>query len=134
MIRGQVPVEDFIQLPLGEMLAKLPEIHLPGASKAMLVRRRMPTIHCVDGTRLSVQAGELLYSTPRDNKGPYTHVEVGYPSIEPPDTWIPYAENPDAPTKTVYAYIPIEYVYFFIAAHGGIDREATFREFSYDYD
>jgi hypothetical protein len=33
-------------------------------------------IVCADGTRFSVQAGEFVYCTPRDNVGPWTHVEV----------------------------------------------------------
>ena len=45
----------------------------PGANQ-------IPEIVCKDGTTLSVQASEFHYCTPRDNKGPYTHVEIGFPS------------------------------------------------------
>jgi hypothetical protein len=35
-------------------------------------------IKCRDGSTLSVQASRYHYSKPRDDKGPYTHVEVGF--------------------------------------------------------
>ena len=39
-----------------------------------------PRIFCNDGFSLSVQASRDHYSIPRNNEGPYTHVEVGFPS------------------------------------------------------
>src|SRR5690606_2814 len=91
-------------------------------------------IVCRDGFTMSVIAGAGTYCTPRpdwaaaagevpaDYPGPYTHVEVGYPSArpEPWDKWEQYAEDPEKPpTGNVYAYVPVEMVRALVAAHGG---------------
>lgn len=90
------------------------------------IRCRCPRIYCANGVFLSVQASEHHYCSPRENKGPWNSVEVGYPSIAPPSTWEPYAEEWDDPTQCVYGYVPIELVLFFIATNGGINYERTF--------
>ena len=66
---------------------------------------------CVDGVDLSIQAGEYLYSTPRmDGMNHYVCVEVGYPSIRPPNTWRQYAEEWDlAPIPRIRALIGTVY-------------------------
>lgn len=46
-------------------------------------------------------------------------MEVGYPSSVA-DALMPYAEDPETPTRTVYAYVPVHIVDAVIAAHGGI--------------
>jgi hypothetical protein len=89
-----------------------------------LLRRPCSKIVCYDGFQVSVQASTSHYSTPRDDKGPYTHVEVGYPS-EPVEAWMEYAEDSDRPTTTVYPYVPIELVEAVLEAHGGVDWTAT---------
>ena len=78
-------------------------------------------IKCADGFDLSVQAGEYLYSTPRVDAGPWTHVEVGFPSDrpEPWAEWSQYVEDEKDPTGTVYAYVPLEMVEALVASHGG---------------
>ena len=87
-----------------------------------------PRITCQDGTLLSVQASEFHYSTPRENGSKFYHVEVGFPSIAPPESWMKYFDGaPEQdPTGSVYAYIPIDLVQKFIDNHGGIDTEKTF--------
>ena len=77
-------------------------------------------IKCKDGTSLSVQASRTHYCIPRDNIGPYTHVEVGYPSRKPPKTWKSYCEEWGCPKDTIYAYVPIELVAKWIDLHQGI--------------
>lgn len=77
-----------------------------------------PHVVCTDGFRVSVQTGWHAYCTPRDNSGPYTHVECGYPS-EKEDMLIPYAEEADIPTRTVYGWVPLSVVNEVIARHGG---------------
>lgn len=81
-------------------------------------------VKCGHGLTLSVQAGSRLYSTPQDDTGPYTAVEVGFPS-EPVPELIPYAEIPeDGYTNTVYPYVPYELVRKVIYVRGGmIDGE-----------
>ena len=79
-------------------------------------------IVCEDGTRLSVQASSHHYSTPRDDDGPYTHVEVGFPTVEPPESWADYFDgrwDTDDRTGSVYGYIPVELVREYIESHGG---------------
>jgi len=90
------------------------------------------TINCADGFRVSVIAGVGCYCTPRpglewnggvaeDYSGPYTEVEVGFPSArpEPWDQWREWSEDPDNPTGAVYAYVPVAAVRALVALHGG---------------
>lgn len=74
---------------------------------------------CADGFSMSVQASQRSYCEPRDDTGPYTRVEVGFPSSY--DYYLHrYAENPDTPTDTVYGYVPADTVVMCIDAHGGM--------------
>ena len=77
-------------------------------------------ITCKKGTSLSVQASRTHYSTPRDNTGPYSAVEVGFPSRRPPKEWEKYCEDWAHPKDTVYAYVPIKLVAAWIDLQGGI--------------
>ncbi len=74
---------------------------------------------CADGFTMSVQASAGHYCTPRDNTGPYTHFEIGFPSQEEPEL-MQYAESPDEPTETVYGWVPVEVVTAVIVKHGGL--------------
>lgn len=78
-----------------------------------------PRIICKDGFSVSVQASKTHYCRPRINTGPYSRVELGYPS-ETVTEWMKYAETPESPTETVYGYVPIEIVEDVIEQHGGI--------------
>jgi hypothetical protein len=114
-------------------MSLLEEIIAHGNRGFRPMRMTKSKIRCADGFRLSVIAGEGTYCTPRpdrygilgdapaDYPGPYTHVEVGYPSAkpEPWDRWKEYVEDPTAPTETVYGYVPVELVRELVAAHGG---------------
>lgn len=123
-------IEEFKMLSLSEMLTRAPILQVGGSR--LSIKARLPRICCVDGTSLSVQAGCRYYSHPRSNFGPYTAVEVGFPSETPPLTWKEYAEEwEDDPTNTIYAYVPLELVSFFIAAHGGIDVGRTFKGYEF---
>ena len=86
-------------------------------------RNRKPVV-CADGFRMSVQANDRgAYCTPRYKPGPYSAVEVGYPSCCDRDL-IPYAEDPSKPTKTVYGWVPSSIIMKIIAKRGGmIDGE-----------
>jgi len=85
-------------------------------------------ITCLDGTELSVQTGDTLYCTPRDNYGPWSHVEVGFPTVTPPVSWRDCCEDWENPTETVYGYVPIQKVVDFINVHGGIRIGANIRK------
>ena len=53
-----------------------------------------PRIFCEDGVSLSVQASSGMYCSPReDGLSYYSEVEVGYPSIRPPEEWGQYFDG-----------------------------------------
>lgn len=64
---------------------------------------REPVSHliCRDGTRISVQAGRHLYSRPKKDQGPWTHVEV---MIEADPVYFEKSED------SIAGYVPIELV------------------------
>lgn len=80
--------------------------------KKLIARERL---ECRDGFSVSVQASSYHYCIPRDDKGPYTHVEVGLPSEDCP-TLKPYRDSAD-----VYAYVPVGVVWEILLAHGGVE-------------
>jgi hypothetical protein len=87
----------------------------------------MKPIYCVDGTSLSVQASRKHSCVPKNNEGPYTAVEVGFPSVKPPESWRTFTKQ-DFDVKacdTVYHFLPLELVGQFIDAHGGIRPEVV---------
>lgn len=132
--REPLSVHEWSHLDLGTMLARRPHFELltdENIPLDMELPCQMPRLYLADGTSLSVQAGRHSYCSPRDNHGPYQTVEVGFPSHVPPETWKEYAEDWDSPTNTVYGYIPLVLVMLFIGAHGGIDREKTFKDFAF---
>lgn len=73
-----------------------------------------PIVQCKAGTTLSVQASQYPYSTPREDFGPYTEVEVWCIIGAGEVTEFDYSN--DDPS----AYVPIEQVVQFIDNHGGI--------------
>lgn len=76
------------------------------------------TLRCADGATLSVQASENHYSTPRDNVGPYTEVEVWCVTGAGPDGVTEFDYSEDGPS----AYVPIEQVVQFVDNHGGFKQ------------
>ena len=102
------------------------QAHLDGRIKkigAHTYKRVAPHITCADGTTMSVQAGAYLYCSPRMNTGPWSQVEVGFPSEAPPESWSEYFDGDwgaDDRTDSIYPYIPISLVAEYIDAHGGM--------------
>ena len=84
-----------------------------------MFKKRNKAVVCADGFQMSVQAGDGMYCTPRDDYGPYSEVEIGFPS-EREECIMPYCEDPNDPTGTVYAYVPKAFVTYIIAKHGGM--------------
>ena len=77
-------------------------------------------IECADGFSMSVQASKHNYCEPRiDNAREYTAVEVGFPSDYEP-MLVPWVEDPDDYTGTVYGWVPVQVVVDVCAKHGGI--------------
>ena len=52
------------------------QAHLQTATTVNGHRYPVTAITCRDGAQFSVQAGDYLYCIPRNNAGPWTHVEV----------------------------------------------------------
>ena len=131
---GPLSVYEWSKLDLGTMLRRRPVIELldaHGQPMDICMVSQMPRLVLADGVSLSVQASKHSYSSPRDNYGPYTKVEVGFPSETPPEAWKEFAEEWDKPMNTVYGYIPLSMVMLYIGAHGGIDRDATFKGYKF---
>lgn len=64
---------------------------------------------CFGDLKLSIQASDFHYCTPRKNTDYYTHVEVGFPNFNFSDEFIGlYAEDKEKPQDTVYGYVPIK--------------------------
>ena len=82
--------------------------------EGLVMRKSAPVVWLANDTKMSVQAGEYLYSTPRTDFAKFTHVEIGFPTFDPPETWMEYAEDQDEPQETIYAYIPIGLVLDYI--------------------
>lgn len=89
---------------------------MPGMTRSIT-----PLVICNDGFEMSVQAGQSLYSKPRDVADSYEEAEVGYPSAEE-KLLTSYAEDSDSPCGTVYGYVPCSIIDEVIEKHGGIDE------------
>lgn len=76
-------------------------------------------IRCRDGFEVSVQASHFHYCLPRDSTGPWTHVELGFPTARVPSLR-EYRDGPPPDTGTVFGYVPIEKVAKVLINHGGI--------------
>ena len=86
-----------------------------------MTRTYNPHVICKDGFKMSVQAGQSLYSEPRDVADSYEEAEVGYPSTEE-SLLTTYAEDNENLCGTVYGYVPCSIIDEVIEKHGGIDE------------
>lgn len=84
---------------------------------SMQIPRR--AIRCADGFRISVQASEHNYCTPRTLDGPWDTVEcmVKNGRLKYHKEWREYESD------GVYGYVPAELVNREIAAHGGVETK-----------
>ena len=109
---GKMKINEFIQK------YRVVEKLVPG-----MTRSYNPHVVCKDGFKMSVQAGQSLYSEPKDVADSYERAEVGYPSTE--ETLLTtYAEDNNNLCDTVYGYVPCSIIDEVIEKHGGIDEEA----------
>ena len=84
------------------------------------MRSKNEQVVCADGFKMSVQASEGSYCSPRkDDAERYYSVEVGYPSEAEP-LLMEWVEDSERPTETVYGWVPSERVALVIAKHGGM--------------
>ena len=80
------------------------------------MKKQYKTLVCESGFTVSVQASKTNYCTPRNDIGPYTEDELGFPSaVEPLIT--AYAEDPSNLLSTVYGWVPTVVLFEFISKH-----------------
>lgn len=75
-----------------------------------------------DGTTMSVQASSSHYCSPRVDLGSYSlydEFEIGFPSVMINEI-MPWVEDEERPTDTVYAYVPKTVIEQLILARGGV--------------
>ena len=93
-----------------------------GAKKTRAHKPVNSVVRCYDGFRMSVQASRDHYCTPRQDIGPYTHVEVGYPNrLE--ELLLPYADGASTIAglrPTLYVNVPADVVLAVIENHAGM--------------
>ena len=77
-------------------------------------------IECADGFSMSIQASRFNYCVPRaDDASKYTEVEVGFPN-DYESLLVPYAEDKEDYTGTVYGYVPADVITLICVKHGGV--------------
>lgn len=87
---------------------------------------QLPRVHCADGFNVSIQASSTHYCSPREDRGPWYMVELGYPSAPMPTLvqWAKVLGGDDATAETmtdgVWGYVPVAAVVAVLAAHGGL--------------
>lgn len=87
----------------------------------------IPYILCADGLCMSVQTGPSHYCSPRDGVGPWSSVEVGFPSRKV-GAFMEYIDGGGSdPTETVYGYVPLSKVIAAIVEAGGLMSEEAAR-------
>jgi hypothetical protein len=81
-------------------------------------------VTCNSGLTMSIQASEGHYCSPRKTLpySNYTAFEIGFPS-EKVELFMPYVEDENNPTDTVYTHVPINVIEEVISKHGGIKEE-----------
>jgi len=97
-----------------EQFAKLQIRELPFGGLTL-----RPPMHCTDGSTFSIQASRVHYCSPKNNTGPYTHYEVGFPQDAKGDALQEplLAEYGDYP---VYRYVPKDVIVQILENHGGL--------------
>ena len=94
--------DDRVALVVAQIQEHLKSAVTIALNNGMVFREPLPPVVCNDGTVLSVQAGEFLYCTPRNNDGPWTHVEVMVIRADSdPHFW-------DVSEDRLGAFVPIE--------------------------
>ena len=114
---GKMKINEFIQKYRKVKKLGVPAFRgFPGMTSS-----HTPYVVCNDGFEMSVQAGQSLYSEPRDVADSYEEAEVGFPTTEE-SLLTSYAEDSEALCDTVYGYVPCSIIDQVIEKHGGIDE------------
>ncbi len=87
-----------------------------------------------NGGSISIQASVYHYSTPRNDEGPYTRVELGFPTegTKLPKSLLRHMEQGgnDNPYETVYPYTPVGEVNKLIKMNGGLKEGSILPPFA----
>ena len=87
-----------------------------------------PWARCADGFEISIQANELLYCSPRENRGDfegdYSAVEIAC-NPQPELEWRE-REGTLSTGESVYAYVPVEVVNSILRRHGGVIKNGEY--------
>lgn len=84
------------------------------------ILQQVPPIVCKSGLAMSVQASRHHYCSPRNDRGPWDKVEIGFPSMLLPELK-EYGDGTE--DSTVYGFVPIELVEKIIEDNGGMGDE-----------
>lgn len=85
-------------------------------------RSPIDAIVCADGFRISVQASEHSYCSPRVTEDTeYREFECGFPS-GPVPTLQQWKEGDGDDTRSVYGYVPVQVIVDLVNSHGGISQ------------
>ena len=85
-------------------------------------------IKCCDGFEMSVQASSTHACQPRNDTGPYTALEVGWPNqLEPMlmEYADPLSQVIACGAPTVYAMVPARTIQQVILTHGGLRYDSA---------
>lgn len=95
---------------VNEYLRRMKEDQTPGTFSHNVVRG----VRCASGLELSIQASSGHYCSPKQDEGPWTHVEIGFPSrkLRTLAEW----DQKDG----IYAWVPVEKLNWVITKAGGI--------------
>ena len=94
-----------------------------GETYGTFVRGPAEAVYCNNGLVLSIQASRVHYSLPKTDEGPYTHFEIGYPTMDL-SLLDPYADE----GSDVYGYVPLEVVEKILENAGGVYKVATWSD------
>jgi len=75
-----------------------------------------------NGSSISIQGSSTHYCNPREDGAVYTELELGFPTqdVKLPKSFLKYQEAPgEDPTKSVFAYVPVEAIFRLEKMNGG---------------
>ena len=74
---------------------------------------------------VSIQTSKTHYCTPRDDFGPWTHVELGFPTKVPSPEILELAEKKETPLESVYPWVPVTLVTDWLLSEGFTEDELS---------
>jgi hypothetical protein len=94
------------------------------AVEGRLSHDQVPPLVCRDGLKLSVQASARHYCAPKNHVGPWTSMEIGFPSKPVPELreWREDLEDDESDEDCVFGWVPVEKILETIEKHGGCEQ------------